>query len=59
MEPKKYATAAAFEGHLRTGFRILPGRKVLICSVCGVRLPSTGSWPDCFSWDSLSRYLGY
>jgi len=47
MEPKKYATAAAFRRALEDRLQDIAGKESLDLQVCGVRLPLTGSWRDC------------
>jgi len=59
MEPNRYATAAAFRRALEDRLQGIAGKETLTCSVCGVRLPLTDSWRDCFGWDSRSCYRGY
>jgi hypothetical protein len=48
VESKRYATAAAFRRALEDRLKDIAGKQGVDLQRCGVRLPLTGSWHDCF-----------
>lgn len=59
MEPKRYATAAAFRRALEDRLQAIAGKESVDLQRCGVKSSLTGSWRDCFRRHGLARYLGY